>query len=75
MAIPGAGNLSDTATFTADGDSYAAPLVAGIGAVYLQSHPAAAAADVKRAIVGAATPGVVLNPGQAPNLLAHTVDR
>jgi subtilisin family serine protease len=73
IEIPGAGNLGDTATFTADGDSYAAPLVAGVGAIYLQHHPSAGAAEVKKAIVAAATRGVVTNPGQAPNLLLHTI--
>jgi subtilisin family serine protease len=74
IAIPGASNLSDTATFTADGDSYAAPLVAGIGAQYLELHPKATSAEVKAAIVASATRGVVTNPGQAPNLLAHVIE-
>ena len=75
VAIPGAGNLGDTATFTADGDSYAAPLAAGVAAVYLQHHPSAAPAEVKHAILAAATPGVVVNPGKAANLLLHTIAR
>lgn len=75
IGIAGAGNHDDAATFTGDGDSYAAPLVAGIGALYLQRHPAATAADVKRAIVGAATRSVVVRPGEAPNLLAHIIAR
>jgi len=75
IQIPGAANLGDTATFVGDGDSYAAPLAAGVGAVYLQRHPTATAAQVKNAIVAAATPGVVANPGQAPNLLLHTIVR
>jgi subtilisin family serine protease len=75
IAIPGAANVDDSATFTADGDSYAAPLVAGIGALYLQRHPTANAAEVKRAIIGAATTGIVVNPGQAPNRLAHLIAR
>jgi aqualysin 1 len=74
IAIPGAGNLSDTAAFTGDGDSYAAPLVAGIGAQFLQQHPTASPAQVKAAIIAAATRGVVVNPGGAPNLLAHVIE-
>src|SRR5262245_21490006 len=58
-AIPGAGNASDTATFTADGDSYASPLVAGVSALYLQRHQNATADEVKRALVAAATHDVL----------------
>jgi subtilisin family serine protease len=71
IAIAGAGNASDTATFTGSGDSYAAPFVAGIAALYLQKHPSASPADVKRAIVDAATKDVVSGAGRAPNRLAH----
>jgi subtilisin family serine protease len=73
VAIEGAGNASDTATFPADGDSYAAPLVAGVAALYLQRHPGATPAEVKDAIVAAATRGVVTNAGAAPALLLHVV--
>jgi subtilisin family serine protease len=73
VSIPGAGNASDTAMFTADGDSYAAPIVAGVAALYLQTHPHAAPDEVKRAIVAAATRGVLSHTGQSPNLLVHLV--
>jgi aqualysin 1 len=73
VAIPGAGNASDTATFTADGDSYASPIVAGVSALYLQNHPTVTNDDVKRAIVSAATHDVVTRTGQSPNLLVHLV--
>ena len=73
VGIPGAGNASDTAMFTADGDSYAAPIVAGVAALYLQTHPHAAPDEVKRAIVAAATRGVLGHTGQSPNLLVHLV--
>jgi subtilisin family serine protease len=73
VAIPGAGNASDTATFTGDGDSYASPIVAGVSALYLQKHPDAASNDVKRAIVAAATHDVLSRTGQSPNLLVHVV--
>jgi subtilisin family serine protease len=69
----GAGNGSDSAMFTGDGDSYAAPVVAGVTALYLQRHPEAAPEAVKRALVAAATRDVVGNPGQSPNLLVHIV--
>lgn len=73
VAVPGAGNASDRATFIADGDSYAAPLAAGAAALYLQMHPTASPADVKRALESAATPGVVSHAGAAPNRLLHLV--
>lgn len=73
VAIPGAGHASDTATFTADGDSYAAPIVAGVAALYLQQHPTAAPDEVKRAIISAATRDVVGHTGQSSNLLVHLV--
>jgi len=72
IRIQGAGSASDTAEFSGDGDSYAAPFVAGVAAIYLQRHPQATPADVKAAIVSAATPDVVANAGTAPRLLLHT---
>ena len=70
--IRGAGSGSDTAEFSGDGDSFAAPFVAGVAALYLQRHPLATPADVKAAIVSTATPDVVKNAGTAPRLLLHT---
>ncbi len=72
-AIRGAGNASDASEFTDDGDSYAAPFVAGVAALYLQRHPLATPADVKEAILAAATRGVVRNCGTSPNLLLHVI--
>ncbi|HWW82772.1 MAG TPA: S8 family peptidase [Vicinamibacterales bacterium] len=69
----GAGNASDTAMFTGDGDSYAAPVVAGVTALYLQQHPQATPDAVKGAVVSAATRNVVSHPGESPNLLVHLV--
>ena len=71
--IQGAGSASDTAEFSGDGDSYAAPFVAGAAALYLQKHPQATPADVKTAIVSAATRDVVKNAGAAPALLLHVI--
>jgi subtilisin family serine protease len=73
MRIQGAGSASDTAEFTGDGDSYAAPFVAGVAALYLQQHPRAAPADVKAAILAAATRDVVKNAGTAPARLLHVI--
>jgi subtilisin family serine protease len=73
IRIQGAGSSSDTAEFSGDGDSYAAPSVAGVAALYLQRHPQATPADVKAAIVSAATPDVVKNAGAAPARLLHLI--
>jgi subtilisin family serine protease len=75
VAIAGAGAVSDTAEFSADGDSYAAPFVAGAVALYLQQHPTATPAEVKNALLAAATRDVVKGGGAAPNLLLHVADR
>ena len=71
VRIQGAGSASDAAEFSGDGDSYAAPFVAGAAALYLQRHPQATPAEVKAAILAAATRGAVENVGTAPNLLLH----
>lgn len=64
---------SNTATNTIDGTSMASPHVAGAAALYLGSHPAATPAQVTDALVGAATLGVVSNPGTgSPNALLYT---
>lgn len=73
VAIAGAGNASDNAIFTGDGDSYASPIVAGVSALYLQKHPNATSDEAKRAIVTAATRDVLSRTGQSPNLLVHLV--
>ncbi len=78
VSVTGAG-LRDggrgfTPTRDQSGDSYAAPLVAGVAALYLQRLPAATPAQVRRAILDAATPDVVKNPGQSPNRLLHVID-
>ncbi|WP_027481108.1 S8 family peptidase [Deinococcus pimensis] len=60
---------SATATGTSSGTSMAAPHVAGVAALYLEGHPAAAPAEVANAILGAATPDRVAGPAGSPNLL------
>jgi subtilisin family serine protease len=73
VRIQGAGSASDTAEFSGDGDSYAAPFVAGVAALYLQKHQPATPAEVKAAILSAATRDAVKNAGAAPALLLHVV--
>lgn len=72
-AIEAAGRASDDATFIGDGGSYAAPMVAGVLASYLQLHPQASPDDAKRALLASATRDVLRATGQAPNLLAHVI--
>lgn len=61
---------SDTASAVKKGTSQAAPFVAGVAALYLQSKPTASPAEVQQAIVSSATPGKVVDAGdQSPNLL------
>jgi len=73
MAIEAAGRASDTATFTGDGDSYAAPFAAGVAALYLEGHRSASPAEVKRALVDAATRDALANIGDAPNRLLRAI--
>ena len=58
---------------TATGTSMASPHVAGVVALYLQTHRSASPAEVRSAIVGNSTTGVVINPGQeSPNRLCFS---
>jgi subtilisin family serine protease len=71
--IPSDWNTSDTATNTMSGTSMAAPHVAGGVALFLSANPDATPAQVTNAIIGAATPNVVVNAGPgSPNLLLFT---
>lgn len=75
---PGVGITSDwntgpTATMTLSGTSMATPHVAGVAALYLQTHVAAAPATVRYALVSTSTPNQLSNPGlNTPNLLIFT---
>jgi subtilisin family serine protease len=66
-------NSSDTATATMSGTSMAAPHVAGVAALYLQTHTTATPAAVAAALTGNATTGAVTDAGTgSPNLLLFT---
>jgi subtilisin family serine protease len=67
--ITAAGRADDGAMFAGTGDSYAAPLAAGVAALYLQSHPSASAAEVKRVLIASAARDVLSGTGAAPNAL------
>lgn len=75
LFAPGVGITSawignDLMIATASGTSTAAPHVAGVAALYLQNHRSASPAEVRSALVGNSTTGVVTNPGQeSPNRL------
>lgn len=71
--IEAAGRASDKATFTGDGDSYAAPLAAGVAALYLERHPAATAGDVKRALIAGAATDRLREVGIAPNRFLRAI--
>jgi subtilisin family serine protease len=64
---------SDTATNTISGTSMASPHVAGAAALYLAANPSASPSAVQSAIIAAATPNVISNPGTgSPNRLLYT---
>ncbi|MET9479537.1 S8 family peptidase [Streptomyces sp. NPDC006638] len=73
-AITAGWNSSDTATYTGDGTSFAAPHVAGAAAVYLTNHPGASPATVAAALVNGATSNVLTGIGTgSPNKLLKLV--
>ena len=66
-------NTSDTATNVISGTSMATPHVVGVVAQYLGRNPGATPAQVRAAIVGGATAGIVSSAGAgSPNLLLNT---
>ncbi len=72
-SITSAWNSSNTATNTISGTSMATPHVTGVAALYLQGHNATPL-QVRNALVGAATPNKVTNPGSnSPNLLLYSL--
>lgn len=63
VSITSAWNTNDTATYTGNGTSFAAPHVAGAAALYLSGQPTATTAQVAQALIAASTPNLVTNPG------------
>jgi hypothetical protein len=55
------------------GTSMAAPLAAGVAAIYLSEHPDATPGEVRRALICSATPGVVKEaPSTTPSSLLYS---
>ena len=62
-----------SATSTFGGTSAAAPMTAGVAALYLQDQPSATPATVAQWIAGNASPGTLLNIGSgSPNRMLHS---
>ena len=70
--ITSAWYTSSTATSTISGTSMAAPHVAGVAALHLQSNPTASPAQVRDALYAATTKGVVTSSSTANNHLLFT---
>jgi subtilisin family serine protease len=65
---------SNSATRTISGTSMASPHVAGVAALRREQCPGESATEVSDAILGAAAPGRVSNPGSgSPNLLLQSL--
>lgn len=73
-SITSSWSTSDTATNTISGTSMAAPHVAGVAALYLETSPSASPATVGSAIINNATLNHVSNPGSgSPNRLLYSI--
>ncbi|MEU6213314.1 S8 family peptidase [Streptomyces sp. NPDC047023] len=71
-SITSAWATGDTATNTISGTSMATPHVVGAAALYLSQNTSSTPAQVRDALVAAATPNVVTSPGSgSPNLLLN----
>lgn len=62
-AIVSAGAGGDTATAQLNGTSMAAPLVAGVAAIYRAANPTASANTTVQAVLNGSTSGIVTNQG------------
>lgn len=73
VSIPSAWIGNNLMIATASGTSMASPHVAGVVALYLQTHRTASPAAVRSALVGNSTEGLIRNPGsESPNRLLFT---
>ena len=64
---------SDTAIANLSGSSMAAPMVAGVAALYLQAHPSASSSTVMSAVMSVVTTGVLDTLGTtSPNKLLYS---
>lgn len=67
-------NGDDTSTRMMSGTSMASPHVAGVAALYLETHPNASASEVRNSIVNSATEGTMVPPPpSSPNLVLYSI--
>lgn len=71
--IVSAGIASDSATRQLNGTSMAAPMVAGVAAIYRAANPSATSGATTQAVMNATTNDIVTNPGAgSPNKLIYS---
>ena len=71
--IISAGIASDSAIREMHGTSMAAPLVAGVAAIYRGANPSASSTTVRQAVLAATTDGILTDPGVgSPNKLLYS---